>query len=449
MKNLLWKSMLLTIFFGAGLLPYVPCLQAAQPLERLEIPSSPNPVGSGARALGMGGAFIAIADDATAASWNPGGLIQLEKPEISVVGGYVRRTEDNTFGTNPDASGKQSIDDYDLNYLSAAYPFRAFNRNMIVSLNYQRLLDFNRSWNFDLNFTNPIFTAPVAFQFEQTGALYALGLAYSAEITPRISAGLTINYWGDFINTNQWEQKFNTVGSINLGGIPGTSTFTKHETFGFQGWNANLGFLWKMTEHWTLGGVFKTPFTADIDHEQTTEDTTTFPTVPAADQHIVASRILEEELEMPMSYGLGLAYRFSDKFTLAGDVYRTHWSDFIFKDSQGIETSPISGRPKDSANISDTTWLRLGGEYLIIGSKYVVPLRAGIFYDPAPAEGSPDNFFGFALGTGLAYDRFIFDIAYQYRFGNGVGTSTLQDTNFSQDVQEHTLYTSLTGGLGS
>ena len=49
----------------------------AQPLVRVEIPSSPNPVGSGARALGMGGAFIAIADDATAASWNPGGLIQL------------------------------------------------------------------------------------------------------------------------------------------------------------------------------------------------------------------------------------------------------------------------------------------------------------------------------------------------------------------------------------
>ena len=39
----------------------------AQPLQRIEIPSSPNPFGFGARALGMGGAFIAIADDATAA----------------------------------------------------------------------------------------------------------------------------------------------------------------------------------------------------------------------------------------------------------------------------------------------------------------------------------------------------------------------------------------------
>ena len=52
---------------------------------QLEINSAPSPVGSGARALGMGGAFIAIADDATAASWNPGGLTQLERPELSLV----------------------------------------------------------------------------------------------------------------------------------------------------------------------------------------------------------------------------------------------------------------------------------------------------------------------------------------------------------------------------
>jgi hypothetical protein len=34
----------------------------------------------------MGGAFIAVADDPTAASWNPGGLVQLESPEVSIVG---------------------------------------------------------------------------------------------------------------------------------------------------------------------------------------------------------------------------------------------------------------------------------------------------------------------------------------------------------------------------
>lgn len=40
-------------------------------------------MGVGARALGMGSAFTAIADDSTAAFWNPAGLALLDKPEAS------------------------------------------------------------------------------------------------------------------------------------------------------------------------------------------------------------------------------------------------------------------------------------------------------------------------------------------------------------------------------
>ena len=67
----------------------------AQPApDKVISTSSPNPVGSGARAIGMGGAFIAVADDATAASWNPAGLTQLKKPEISFALSYFRRRDD-------------------------------------------------------------------------------------------------------------------------------------------------------------------------------------------------------------------------------------------------------------------------------------------------------------------------------------------------------------------
>ena len=73
------------LFFSAG-------SEAATLFQQVGIASSPNPVGSGARAVGMGGAFIGVADDATAASWNPAGLIQLEKPEMSIVGEYLKRS---------------------------------------------------------------------------------------------------------------------------------------------------------------------------------------------------------------------------------------------------------------------------------------------------------------------------------------------------------------------
>ncbi|HRU38780.1 MAG TPA: hypothetical protein P5511_02795, partial [Candidatus Goldiibacteriota bacterium] len=41
-----------------------------------------NPFGSGARAIGMGEAFTAIADDATAIYYNPAGLAQLDHNEV-------------------------------------------------------------------------------------------------------------------------------------------------------------------------------------------------------------------------------------------------------------------------------------------------------------------------------------------------------------------------------
>jgi hypothetical protein len=42
-------------------------------------------IGVGARALGMGGSFVSLADDASAPYWNPAGLIQLEQREAMLM----------------------------------------------------------------------------------------------------------------------------------------------------------------------------------------------------------------------------------------------------------------------------------------------------------------------------------------------------------------------------
>ena len=67
--------MVATVFlFSSGIL----AAQEAPPA--LEFSFS-NP---GARSLGLGGAFAALADDATAAFANPAGLVQLLRPEVSL-----------------------------------------------------------------------------------------------------------------------------------------------------------------------------------------------------------------------------------------------------------------------------------------------------------------------------------------------------------------------------
>ena len=418
-------------------------LSTAQQLHRIEIPSSPNPVGSGARALGMGGAFIAIADDATAASWNPGGLIQLETPEISVVGAYFNRTEDTNLCTTPEASCEQSVSKGNINYLSAAYPFTLWNHNMIVSLNYQHLYDFTREWIFPLSQTSTSLTVNQNVDYEQEGSLSAIGVAYSIQINPQLSFGLTLNFWEDGVYENEWEQKTHQAGSGILNGNALTFESNSFDRYSFSGFNANLGVLWNVNSQLTIGAVIKTPFTADLEHESRFSSAIRFPSAPASNTTTSTSSKEDEELDMPMSFGIGLAYRFSDQLTASLDIYRTGWGDFILEDSNGNKTSPISGKSEDESDIDPTYQIRMGVEYLFINPKYVIPLRGGIFYDPAPAEGSPDDFYGFSIGSGIAKERFVFDIAYQYRFGNNVGASMLQNLGFSQDVDEHTVYSSI------
>ena len=315
---------------------------------------------------------------------------------------------------------------------------------MIVSLNYQRLFDFTREWNFPLVQSTAGLSLSQDVDYDQSGNLSALGLAYCAQLTPNFSFGFTFNLWQDWLGMNEWKQTTRQQGAGTFMGNQFIFESKSQDRFSFRGFNANanLGILWNITPEFTLGAVVRTPFTADLKHKSTFRSSIRFPAAPGSNSTTSTSSTENEELVFPMSYGIGLAYRFSDRLTVSADFTRTEWDDFVFKDSQGNKTSAISGRPKNDSDVDPTNTVRLGAEYLFIKPNYVVPLRGGVFYDPAPAEGSPDDFYGFSLGSGFAKGRFIFDIAYQYRFGRDVGGSILQNLDFSQDVDEHSVYAS-------
>src|SRR5215510_12224823 len=100
---------------------WLPPVALAQPLPfgislppSLNFATSPAPVGSGARAQGKGLAFIAVADDATAASHNPAGLVQLQQPEVSVVGSYFVRLEGQNVTQSGAGVADQTLDNVHL-----------------------------------------------------------------------------------------------------------------------------------------------------------------------------------------------------------------------------------------------------------------------------------------------------------------------------------------------
>ena len=71
---------------GGLLALLVPAAGYGQVLTSIEFSFS-NP---GARSLGFGGAFVALADDATAAFANPAGLTQLVEPDVTALDQLLR-----------------------------------------------------------------------------------------------------------------------------------------------------------------------------------------------------------------------------------------------------------------------------------------------------------------------------------------------------------------------
>ncbi len=431
-------------------------LVSAQVIQVVEISSSPNPVGSGARAMGMGGAFIGVADDATAASWNPGGLIQLETPEISLVGAFNYRNEDTTYKAFPEASGPNSVETTELNYLSGAYPFQAWGRNMIVSLNYQHLMDFNKKATYQYSVEDPsqLFTMTNMVEYDQEGAFRTISPAFAVQLTPRFSIGLALNFWDHGLSDNQWTSRYRARGSGTLGATAFTVNTTIDETykpngsrldldpFQWENINANIGMMWNIDSRFSVGAVFKTPFEARLERNYLFASTIYFPSSGTTQTNTIVESGANT-LFMPMSFGTGLAFRASDALTLDLDVYWTQWSNYLMEDASGRKTSPITGKAEDETVTQDTIQVRFGGEYLLIGAKYVVPVRAGVFYDPEPSEGSPDNFFGLSLGSGITVGPWVFDAAYQYRFGRGVRSISVGGDEANQDVDQHSVYMSL------
>lgn len=387
--------------------------------------------------MGMGGAFIAVADDATAASWNPGGLIQLERPEMSIVYSYYARQESYSSESHPEAETSNSMDSGNLNYLSVAYPFAIKNTNFVFSLNYQHLYDFTKDIEFNYNFILSAGTLYDHINFKQRGGLWTISPALAVQVTPRFSLGATFNIWENVFGDNSWESRYRSSPTGTLSGFPVIIQIRSVEKFDFSGYNAHFGFLWDMSEKFTLGGVYKTGFKAKIKRDSSFFESQTFPTFPAANTVSLTETLEYLRLRMPESYGVGLAVRFSDSFTLALDVYRTEWGKFVLIDSSGNETSPVTGMSKDQSKVKATHQVRVGAEYLLILEKTIIPIRAGIFYDPEPSRENPEDFYGFSMGTGFMWKNLVIDAAYQYRWGSGVGGDVIGVPNTSADINQH------------
>lgn len=450
-----------------GLVLSLTAVGSAQDRE-VEFPISPTPIGAGARAAGMADAFVAIADDATAASWNPAGLIQLEEPELSIVGSFNSISEDFLSRSHPEIEDTFSDESMDLNFASIVYPIPRLigDRNAVVSLSYQQRYDLSR--NHDFPFRTRLFAQDGStsdidqdFLFDQSGSLSTISPAIAVEISNTLSVGVTVNFWrSSFLSENGWKQtedldRTSIITDPIIGELPPIHTQRRSvsEYDDFKGENYTLGLLWNVTPRWNIGIRYDSAFTG----------TTKFKRQVIRNGMIESESREERRISFPDTLAIGASFRANDRLTLSADISKTDWNDMVAKTGDGTTFSLVDSTNRDDSTVrtdfEDTITARFGVEYVMLPKNldselnYLWTLRGGLFYDEEPASGrtdftvstkgtgEPDSFYGATIGVGLlAHQRTNIDFAYQVRFADSVNSDLVQGVpGFREDVIQHRI----------
>lgn len=399
-------------------------------------------VGSGARAFGMGGAFLARADDATAASWNPAGISYLRRTEVSLVGVSNNfsqrvprlRTAAADTAVTPDlfVTSLDELRGSVADFAGFAYPFRVGGRTGAVQISYQRSFSFEGSRRAEGTtgrtgfMPNGALALDEEFSVEGQGGFDSLSLSSGMEVRPNLRLGVSVNRW-----INGFSQVVNRRGRTRI-----------DSDWHIAGTNLNFGALYTPLGGLNLGAVFKTPFRARVDLTKSRADGDNAASA-APDSSVSRSNV---EIRFPRVFGLGASYRITNTFTLSADFTHTAWS-------RSTITNFFSLQPKDSDvdvdeyplplpfpaveegknRQADTIQIRMGAEWVGRANEsgnVLIPLRVGFFRDGQPVvkrlatftggevTSYKPTFSGLTLGAGLTVGGVLLDVAYIREFGS-------------------------------
>lgn len=379
-------------------------------------------LGAGARAYGMGGAFLARPDDATAASWNPAGLSYLRLPEVSLVANV------NSFVIRQGEVERDKFSGSAFDFAAATWPVSVGGALGAIQVSYQRAIGFNG--------VREITSPPQRADGQSDGGFDVLAFGTGLRPLRSLRVGFTVNRWLNGYKQLLYRQ------------VPNRPPLLRELTLDFhlRGWSANLGLIWSPTESVNIGAVFKTPFTADVTLGRRRADTWTAE--PEFDQVTYNSYQSDAvRLEFPASYGFGVSWRPRDTLTLSADLTRTRWSQAYVLNYFNISATPQRKDPdelpappapdfadqlpyptlgRDSTlglpvSQVDAEQIRVGVEYVLITGPLRIPLRAGYFNDRQvtvyPGQDAP-RFNGLTVGTGIVLGSLLLDVAYLHEFGN-------------------------------
>jgi long-subunit fatty acid transport protein len=332
----------------------------------------------GARALGMGGAFVAVADDATAAVANPAGLVILQRPELSGEVKFTRFTNTVEAFTNSPAEGAanrfHARDFHDEVVTPSFFSFVYPTERLVVAAFIRELINYKSTFDTEgVFFADPaggvVRLFPVKSQLEiqalNFGLATGLNLEKAHPLLPNI--GGSIEFSVGRIRSRL--ERFDFTGaSVSTETIDGTDL----------GIGFNIGALWHPVKDMGVGVVYRRGPRYDV-HQ-------TFAAVGGG------SAVEDFGFKVPDVSAVGVSYRFFERLTVAFEASYIQYSQLArnFHLPAALGTDAIATKYR----VDDAIELHVGAEYIFFVRDIPLAARAGFYTNPDHKiryTGSPRN----------------------------------------------------------
>jgi long-subunit fatty acid transport protein len=352
------------------------CAQKLLP-ERLLL-STGQYVGSGSRALGLGGTYTGIADDYSAVWWNPAGLAQVKRIELQ---GSLSRTgygnQTSYYGRADDGSSSALR----LNNVGVVFPVPVYQGALSFAFGYTQVQAFDRR-------TQVVSPAPGTSRWDdfdelESGRLGMWSAAGAMDVSENLALGLGFNYWtglDDYTLTGHYTEN-------------NASHYTENSiSTDLSAWGANLGGLFRIGRFGRLGAMFQTPVSMSLEEDWQEGNDNGF---------------FDYRMIYPAVFRVGASFC-PGRWLLASDVEYRDWTSLEFRSETPFDSVSRSGANQQiKRDYQSTTRISFGGEYLF--PAYGLRARAGYGFEPSSYKlsGGKDDRHIFSFGLGVLVDRSV------------------------------------------
>ena len=390
-----------------------------------------NTFGLGARAMGMGGAFVSIADDFTTLYWNPAGLAQIRKFELFTSFSHNETDAETQFSQARQATVADRSKTRP-NSIGLVYPLYTTRGGMAIAIGY------NRPQNFDSRIVvqgidpsdDPVFGGlDVDESNSYKGGIGIWSLGTGVYVSENIILGGALDYWyGKSLNElDSYAADANGI-DIEIDRLEFLDTVDRE----YSGLGGRIGALVHLGEQVTLG--FTTVFPMNLEIYEFWSQGTIVSFDDGARESDVTEGDIEYNIERPFEFNAGIGVKLLDKrLTLGTDIQFSDWTQTVYNP---IPAEDIS-RDFFEELYDSTIQIRAGAEYHV--SEIDTRFRAGYVHDPIPFQGkdieNDRNFL--TLGVGKIFDQAIkIDAAYMR------GTWEQSDGSLTEKTTDHRIFVS-------